>query len=102
MAAIRELTQWIITYDKNGMPGSIEGLQTCDLQQSKLSKRVRLDQIFSLDLERLTLIDNAGKEWKLTGPGFQSILVDHVEPFSFVEVHPDGPEEEDDEEEYEA
>lgn len=95
MTASRELVQWVITYDKNGMPGIVEGLKV------STKKIHRLTNIFSLDLNRLTLIDNDGKTWKLTGPGVQSILVEHVEPFSFVEVHPDDPEE-DDEEDYDG
>jgi len=92
----QQLTDWIVTYDQNGMPGLVEGVTAADLEKSGGSQRVRIGDIFSLDLERLTLIDNGGNLWKLEGPGHQSIVIADVEPFNFIHVVDTDDEEDDD------
>ena len=94
-----EITEWIVTYDSDGLPGQVSGIMSGDYKNLTGGQMVNL-RPFSIDLRNNTMNDNAGQVWKLTGPGFQSILVKHLEPvenliIQIVDDENDGEEEND-------
>lgn len=94
-----ELTQWIVTYGPEGMPGLIQGLmKTGDSKELKSLAQVQINDVFALDLRNNTITTNAGIVWNLIGPGTQSVLIGHVEPFEYIHVHEDEPDDDDGEE----
>ena len=79
-----EIGNWTITYDSNQMPGVIIGQLANDFNEIPAGNPIVMSSPFSVDLITFTVVDRAGGKWKLVGKGFQSVLVDYLEPFNVV------------------
>ena len=91
-----ELTSWIITYDKLGLCSNVQGLiQSGDSKELSGKQLIAITDIGCLDLRSKTIKTNSGKGFKLIGPGAQSILTPHLEPFGFIQIREDDVEEDD-------
>jgi hypothetical protein len=98
-----ELTSWIVTYDKAGLCAMIQGfVQTGKSAEDTGKQLIAIQDVGSLDLRNNTLETHSGLTFKLVGPGAQSILTSHIEPFEFIHIaDPETDEDyEDGEEEY--
>ena len=81
-----QLTNWIVTYDANGMPGLVTGKVSDDCNTFSAGQHIHMN-VFTLDLKKQVAVDYDGIVFHLTGPGAQAIITDHLEPFDFVEIH---------------
>ena len=82
-----ELTSWIVTYDKMGLCAMIQGfMQTGSSKDHHEKQFIAIQDVGCLDLISKTLKTNSGINCKLVGPGAQSILTNHIEPFEFIHI----------------
>lgn len=71
-------------------------IQTGDSKELSGKQFISIHDIGCLDLRSNTMETNSGKCFKLVGPGAQSILTRHVEPFDFIRIAGDDDDEEED------
>jgi hypothetical protein len=92
-----ELTSWIVNYDRAGLCSTVLGyVPTGDSQERSGKQLIVINDVSCLDLRSNIIKTNSGKIFKLVGPGAQSIITTHLEPFDFVKIVDDNNGEEDD------